>query len=715
MSNNEVTVEMAEKAGLTPGEFGKIREILGRTPDFTELYIFSALWSEEISLLPDAGHTDMKFVDIGDRLVCAVLAGSYNCQCAGEPGRNPARVISGTSMEISALGARPVARLNSLHFGDIRESSEKSLIKDIVNDTAVSSNILGIPAAGGEVYFDKSNNARHFVNTMYVGILEKEEVIPDTAGNNAGNPVYIAGCGMEKSSRDPDGSKNLSKTYSHFMEKLLLEATTELLRTGVVTCIKDIGNSGIIGSLSEVSVKTGQGMNIDLDKIPLNDKNKKPHELLLSCTPGRMLVVIEKGKEKVCEDIFSKWDLNFAVVGEVITEDDLRIYLNKDLIAEIPAFSLVLESGKQLNEPELKEPDYIKEIEKFSIDNIPEPEDLREVASVLVENPNNASKKWIYRQYNTMTGLNDIGANMDTDAGIIMLKGTDKALALTCDSNSRYVLADAETGAAITVAEAARNIICSGGRPVAFTTCLNFGSPDDPEVRWQLAGAVKGIAEASRKFEIPVASSNVNLQKEKRAGSDAGLMYPAPVIGMLGIIDQRSKLMSLAFKRKGEMIYLIGRSKNDIASSEYLVSCCNIRHSPPPYFDPDIEFSLHQVVKELIDKDLIVSAHDVSCGGLFITLIESCIPNNLGFDITSDAEIRKDAFLFGESQSRIVVSVDPEHETEFLDLMIDKKFSFSTLGHVTKGELRVDDMSFGYIKDIKIEYESAPEKYMNND
>jgi phosphoribosylformylglycinamidine synthase len=638
-----------------------------------------------------------------------------------EPYQGAATGVGGINRDIFTMGARPVAQLNSLRFGDLKQDHTKWLMKGVVRGIGDYGNSFGVPVVAGEVFFDDSFNSNPLVNAMSVGIVRKDRIISATA-RGAGNPVFIIG-----SSTGKDGihgatfaSADLHENSADdipsvqvgdpFQEKKLLEATLELNRKGAIAGMQDMGAAGIICSTSEMSARGKCGMKIYLDKVPLRQKNIEPWEILLSESQERMLLVAEKGNEQIVKEVFEKWDLVCVIIGEVINEDRLFFYMNNKLVADIPASSLVLGGGAPVYERKSSAPAYLKEIKKYSVSKIPEPSNLREVAWFLMKQPNLASKRWVIEQYDTMVGTANMSTNFPSDAGVVNIKGTNRALALTVDCNPRYVRADPETGTAIAVAEAARNIVCSGGKPIAITNCLNFGNPYNPEVFWQFTGAIKGMAEACHKFGTPVTGGNVSFYNQTNLREKIEPVYPTPTIGMLGIIENKNHLMTLSFKNKGNMIYLIGESKNDISSSEYLVSYHNVKNSPAPWFDIDFEMKLHSVISELIRHNLINSAHDVSDGGLFMTLLESSIQNSLGFDITGDAEIRPDAFLFGESQGRIVVTVTPHRENEFIDYMIEKKFPFSTLGHVTKGEMRIDDESYGFIEDAKQEFFNAIER-----
>ena len=740
MSEMKVTLETAEQLGLGPQEFEKIKEILGRTPNFTELSIYSVMWSEHASyknsikwlktlprkgkyLLAEAGEENAGLVDIGNGLACAFKIESHNHPCAIEPYQGAATGVGGINRDIFTTGARPVAQLNSLRFGDITLDRTKWLIKGVVKGIGDYGNSFGVPVVGGEVYFENSYNINPLVNAMSVGIMKKDELISAVA-KGVGNPVYIVGSSTGKDGihgatfASADITENSAddipsiQVGDPFQEKLLLEATLELNQTGAVVGMQDMGAAGIICSTSEMSAKGEHGMKINLDKVPLRQHNIEPFEILLSESQERMLVVVEKGKEKTVEKVFDKWDINCVIIGEVIAEDRLYFYMNDELVADVPASTLVLGGGAPVYEREYKKPAYYNEYKKFSIDNVPEPADLKKVALTLIRNPNIASKRWVYEQYDTMVRTNNLSTNFPSDAGVVNIKGTRAALALTVDCNSRYVMADPNKGTQIAVAEAARNIVCSGGEPVAITNCLNFGNPYNPEVFWQFVEAVKGMGKACRKFGTPVTGGNVSFYNQASIDGKVEPVFPTPTIGMLGLLKEKNNHMTMSFKNKGNMIFLIGRSQNDISSSEYLVSYHGIKESPPPHFDLDFEHKVHKVVMDLIRFSLVRSAHDISEGGLFITLLESGMPRCLGFDITTDAEIRKDAFLFGEAQSRVIITVAPSREIEFIDFMLKQDMPFFTLGHVTKGDCRVDDISFGFIYDLKKEYDQAIEKYI---
>ncbi|MEW5846174.1 MAG: phosphoribosylformylglycinamidine synthase subunit PurL [Bacteroidota bacterium] len=741
MPNRTVTVETARELGLLPEEFEMIKNFLGRTPNYTELSIYSVMWSEHASyknsikwlktlprkgsaILAEAGTENAGLVDIGNGLACAFKIESHNHPCAVEPYQGAATGVGGINRDIFTMGARPIAQLNSLRFGNLKLDRTRWLIKGVVKGIGDYGNAFGIPVLAGEVFFDDSFNMNPLVNAMSVGLVEKDKVVSATS-KGKGNPVYIVGSATGK-----DGihgatfaSANITEDSAEdipsiqvgdpFQEKILLEATQEVIRTGALVGMQDMGAAGIICSTSEMSEKGKHGMRIDLDKVPLRQKNMEAWEILLSESQERMLMVVQKGREADVEAVLNKWDISYAIIGEVTEGDTLEFYYHGERVAKVPASSLVLGGGAPVYDREYREPAYYKEYKKFDINKVPEPTDLIEVALFLVAHPNIASKRWVYEQYDTMIGTGNMTTNFPSDAGVYNLKGTNKALVMTVDCNSRYVKADPMIGAMIAVSEAARNISCTGAKPLAITNCLNFGNPYNPEVYWQFVQAVKGMGAACEKFDTPVTGGNVSFYNQASIGGKEEAVFPTPTIGMIGLLDNKNHHTTLAFKEKGHMIYLIGKSVNDIASSEYLYSYHGIKASPAPYFNLEEEFEVQRVVRELIARNLIQSAHDVSDGGLFIALLESAMPRNLGFDITTDAEIRTDAFLFGEAQGRIVVSVSPSRETQFIDFMVASKVPFSTLGHVTKSEIRIDDVSFGFVTDLKKVYDTSLEQLIN--
>ena len=733
--NNISTVEQAQEMGLLPEEFDRIKEILGRTPNFCELSIFGVMWSEHCSyknsivwlkklpkdgphMLVEAGEENAGLVDIGDGLACCFKIESHNHPSALEPYQGAATGVGGINRDIFTMGARPIAQLNSLRFGNIDLDRTKWLVKGVSKGIGDYGNAFGIPIVGGEIFFDKCYNTNPLVNAFSAGIMKKGEMISATS-SGVGNPIFIVGSrtgkdgihGASFASKDitEDSAEDLPAVQvgDPFQEKLLLEATLELAKTDAIVGMQDMGAAGITCSTNEMSAAGEHGMIINLDKVPTRQANMKDWEILLSESQERMLVVVEKGKENIVKEIFDKWDLSCEEIGEVTKGDRVKYFMHGDLVADVPCADLVLGGGAPVYHREYSEPAYFKRFQQFDINNIEEPSDLVSVAKFLTSSPNIASKKFVYEQYDSMVGTANMSTNFPTDAGIVNLKDSKKALAMTVDCNARMVNANPEEGCAMAVAEAARNIVCSGGMPSAITNCLNFGNPYNPEVYWQFVGSIKGMAKSCKKFSTPVTGGNVSFYNQSAIDGVEVPVFPTPTIGMLGIVEDKENIMSLAFKNSDSLIYLIGESKNDISCSEYLASYHNFHESSTPPFDLDVEYELQQTTSNLIKDKLILSAHDVADGGLFIALLESSMYNDLGFSINTLDNIRKDAFLFGESPSRIVVSIEPKNKDAFEKFMLSTNSAFNHLGNVTSGDIIIDNESFGNSEEYKNIYDTS--------
>lgn len=731
------TVETAQELGLLPEEFDKIKELLGRTPNFNELSIYSVMWSEHCSyknsivwlktlpkdgphMLVKAGEENAGLVDIGDGLACAFKIESHNHPSALEPYQGAATGVGGINRDIFTMGARPVAQLNSLRFGKADTERTKWLVKGVTKGIGDYGNSFGVPIVGGEVYFDSCYEQNPLVNAFSAGILhtETDKMISANSGG-PGNPVFIIGSytGKDGIAGAAFASKDLTEASADdipsvqvgdpFQEKKLLEATMELAKTGAIVGMQDMGAAGITCSTSEMSAAGGVGMEIHLDKVPTRQDDMKAWEILLSESQERMLAVIEKGREAEVLAIFEKWDLPCAQIGEVIAEDRLSYYWDGELIAETPADPLVLGGGAPVYYREHKEPAYFKAYQEFDINSITVPEDLQAVAKQLIAHPNIASKRFIYEQYDSMVGTVNMSTNKPTDAAVVNLKDTDRALAMTVDCNARYVHANPEVGAMIAVSEAARNIVVTGGVPSAITNCLNFGNPYNPEVYWQFVNAIKGMGKACEKFQTPVTGGNVSFYNQTVTKEKTEPVFPTPTIGMIGIIEDKKHITPMSFQAKGDLIYMIGENRNDISSSQYLVEIHGVNESSTPFFSLEEEYAQQEQIKMLIRKGVLSSAHDVSEGGLFVALMESAMAGDLGFDITSDSAIRRDAYLFGESQSRVIVSVNPENEDAFIDLMMLNGVEFDLVGHVTKGSIRIDDVAWGDVEDYRSLYDNS--------
>ncbi len=738
------TEETAKGLGLLPEEFQKITEILGRAPNFNELSIYSVMWSEHCSyknsivwlktlprdgqqMLVKAGEENAGLVDIGDGLACAFKIESHNHPSALEPYQGAATGVGGINRDIFTMGARPIAQLNSLRFGNLGTQRTQWLLKGVVKGIGDYGNAFGVPTVGGEVYFENCYEQNPLVNAFSAGILDtKNDKMLSAKASGAGNPVFIIGSrtGKDGIAGAAFASKDLTEASAEdipsvqvgdpFQEKLLLEATLELAKTGAVVGMQDMGAAGITCSTSEMSAAGGVGMRIDLDKVPQRQDDMQPWEILLSESQERMLAVIEKGREDEVLQIFDKWDLPCEQIGEVVADDKLSYYWHGELVAETPASPLVLGGGAPVYYREHREPAYYKIFQQFDINAVTVPADLKAVAKQLMANPNIASKRFVYQQYDSMVGTVNMSTNGATDAAIVNLKGTDRALAMTVDCNARYVNADPEKGAMIAVAEAARNITVSGGVPSAVTNCLNFGNPYNPEVYWQFVNAIKGMGKACEKFDTPVTGGNVSFYNQTVLQGGTEPVFPTPTIGMIGIVESKKHITTIPYKQKGDLIFLIGENRNDISQSRYLTDIMRVEASPAPFFSLEEEYALQEQIRMTIRKGLLASAHDVSEGGLFVCLMEKAMTSGLGFDITSDSAIRRDAYLFGESQSRVIVSVSSEKEEQFIDLMMLNGVEFDLLGHVTKGSIRIDDVDWGHVEEWKEVYDESIEKILGN-
>lgn len=733
----EITAATAAQLRITEEEFELIIKKLGRTPNFTELCAFSGMWSEHCSyknsikwlktlprdgekMLVKAGDENAGLMNIGDGYGVVFKIESHNHPSAIEPFQGAATGVGGINRDIFTMGARPIASLNSLRFGNLKEAKTQHLLAGVVHGIGHYGNCFGVPTVGGEIYFENCYHTNPLVNAMSVGIVKNGETVSATA-TGKGNPVFfvgsatgkdgIGGASFASAEITAESTEELPAVQvgDPFQEKKLLEACLEVIQTGAVVGMQDMGAAGIICSTAEMSAKGEAGMRIDLDKVPTRQAGMKAWELLLSESQERMLLVVEKGKEKAVLDVFEKWDLPCSNIGEVTDDGMLQFFMHGDLEALLPADELVLGGGAPQYSRDVKKPQYLQKIQAFNVSDIPDLQDVKQTAEKIISLPNIASKKWVYEQYDSMVGAGTVSTNHPSDAAIVLAKPTNKALALTTDCNSRYVFADPYKGAMIAVAEAARNIVCSGAEPLGVTNCLNFGNPYDPEVYWQFTEAIKGMGNACRKFNTPVTGGNVSFYNQ----SPDGPVYPTPTIGMVGLLEDVNNKMTLDFKNEGDLIYLIGASQNDISSSEYLHKILGVEFSPCPYFDLQEEFELQQTMAVLIKNKLVQSAHDVSEGGLWVTIMESCFNRALGCNVTRQDGFRKDAFWFGEAQSRVVVSVSPALEKEFKTAMQKTTVAFSLLGNVTGENIIIAGENWGSVNEWKLKYDTAIEKELS--
>jgi len=733
-----VSLDLALQHGLSEDEFNRILKILGRTPTFTELGIFSVMWSEHCSyknsiaqiktlpregkaLLVKAGEENAGLIDIGDGLAIAFKMESHNHPSAVEPYQGAATGVGGILRDIFTMGARPIAALNSLRFGDLSDPRVRYLVRGVVKGIGDYGNCFGVPTVAGEVYFDDCYRDNPLVNAMAVGIVRHEGIARAIAKGD-GNSVILIGSSTgrdgihgatfasEEISEKSEAKRPQVQVGDPFTEKLLLEASLEMIKQDLIVGMQDMGAAGITCSTSEMSARGESGMDIDLDKVPLREKGMTPYEIMLSESQERMLVVAKPGKEKAIQEICKKWDLHAAIIGQTTngsaprqqlleaergkkkkensgnqtaTEGILRVRMNGQIVAEIPANELVLGGGAPVYIREQKKPEYLPQVRNFDLQSLPVPKDLNEVFLKMLASPNIANKQWVYEQYDSTVRSNTV-IMPGGDAAVLRIKGTNKGIALKADCNGRYVYLNPRRGAAIAVAEAARNVVVSGGRPVGITNCLNFGNPYKPEIYWQFAQAIAGIGEACRALETPVTGGNVSFYNE----SPDRAVYPTPTIGMLGVLDDISHATTPWFKNEGDEIALIGTSLEEVGGSEYLKVIHGKVAGDCPQLDLQFEKNVQAACLQMIRWKLLSSAHDVSDGGFAIALAECCIMNResrrggIGASCTLPNFARADFALFGESQSMIVISYAPEHRRRIEEICVMRAVPFIHLGKV---------------------------------
>jgi phosphoribosylformylglycinamidine synthase subunit PurL len=730
----EATLEQAIKLGLREEEFDQIKSILGRTPNFTETACYSVMWSEHCSyknsitylkklpkdgskILAKAGEENAGLVDIGDGWACSFKIESHNHPSAIEPFQGAATGVGGIHRDIFTMGARPIAALNSLRFGNLNDKKTQHLLKGVVSGIGHYGNCFGVPTVAGEIYFEDCYQTNPLVNAMSVGVIKPGQKMISATSYGEGNPVFIVGSATGKdgiggasfASADitADSAESLPAVQvgDPFQEKKLLEACMELCeQTDSIIGMQDMGAAGIICSTSEMSAKGEHGMIIDLNKVPTRQKNMTAWEMLMSESQERMLVVIKKGQEQEVLDIFEKWDIHCEEIGIVTKEQRLKFYLNGELEADLSAESLVLGGGAPIYKREFSEPKYFSDVAAFDCNTIAEPSDLLATAKQVITLPNIASKRWVYEQYDSMVGAANSGTNEPSDANIVWVKGTNKGIGVTVDCNSKYVYNNPKVGGMIAVSECARNLACSGAKGLAITNCLNFGNPYNPEVYYQFVYALEGMSEACVKFDTPVTGGNVSFYNQ----GPEGAVYPTPTIGMIGILDNMEDKMTMHFKNVGDKIYLLGKNVDDLMCSEYLHKIHGVEHSPAPYFNLEEEFAMQNQLLNLIKNKHINSAHDISEGGLFVAMLESAMAGKVGFNLSMTADFRKDAFLFGEAQGRVVVSVSPENTANFESAC--GNIPFAILGEVADKDVTIWGENWSSVSDWFALYDNVIDK-----
>ena len=729
---------MAREHGLSDDEFNRILEILGREPNYVELGIFSVMWSEHCSykssikmlktfpregsrLLVEAGEENAGLVDLGDGLATAFKIESHNHPSAVEPYEGAATGVGGIMRDVFTMGARPIASMNSLRFGSLERARNRYLLDHVVEGIADYGNCLGIPTVGGEVVIEDSYSGNCLVNAMSLGIVETKYVSSAIA-KGVGNPVYIVGSTTGRDgihgatfasvelTEETESKRSNVQVGDPFTEKLLMEASLELCKKLWLVGIQDMGAAGITCSCSEMSAKGESGIKIDLDKVPLREDSMNAYEIMLSESQERMLVVIEQGFDKELNAIFEKWELDCTRVGEVTDTGMLEVYHRGNKVAEIPSEELVLGGGAPQYDMPVREPAYFSEINNFTIDAIQEEEDYNKTLLTLLSTPNITSKQFVFRQYDSTVRSNTVQGPGGA-AAVIRLKGTQKGLAMSTDCNGRYVYLNPRMGSQIAVVESARNVVCSGGEPLAITNCLNFGNPQDPEIYWQFKEAVTGIGEACRALNTPVTGGNVSFYNE--TGDTA--VYPTPVIGMVGLLENINQSTTIEFKGAGDFIVTLGALNGCLGGSEYLRTIHGKIQGPIPHLNLELEMGIQELCLEAIKKGIIKSAHDLSDGGLAVNISESIVHSKQGLGARLDVvrKLQNNELLFGECQSVIVVTLEESALYELILLAQKLDMHTQTIGRVTDTNSLVinDQINISRIK-MENAYFNSLEKIM---
>ena len=730
----ETTLELAIEHGLNEEEWDRILDILGREPNYTELGVFSVMWSEHCSyknsiamlkslprngkrLLVGAGEENAGLVDIGDGLAVAFKIESHNHPSAIEPFQGAATGIGGILRDIFTMGARPIASLNSLRFGPLSIPRNRYLFDEVVKGIAHYGNCMGVPTVAGEVYFDECYTGNPLVNAMTIGLVKHDRVV-SAVSKGKGNTVMIVGSSTGRDgihgatfasvelSEESEEKRSSVQVGDPFTEKLLLEATLELARKNYLIGIQDMGAAGIACSTSEMSAKGKSGMALDLSKVPMREPGMIPYEIMLSESQERMLVVIRRGFEKEVKEIFDKWDLNCVEIGTVTDTANLDMFVDGKQVGSIPAWHLVLGGGAPVYERETKEPEYLEELHSVDMKEIPEPENYNDALIKIVGSHSIADKSWVYHQYDHTVRTNTV-IPPGGSAAVIRIKGTNKAIATKTDGNGRYVYLNPYRGGAIAVAESARNVVCTGAQPIAITNCLNFGNPYDPEIYYQFKQAVLGMGDACRTFNTPVTGGNVSFYNE----SPDGAIYPTPVVGMVGLIEDLKHVTTSYFKDDGDFIIMLGTLKGELGGSEYLKVIHNTVSGDAPSIDLSFEKRVHKASLQAIKAGIVKSANDISDGGLAVTLAESCIKNpekEIGASIYISRKLRDDEIFFGETQSVIILSISENHLLDIERIASKNIVPCFTIGRVKEnGRLKMNDSIDVSVEELRKVYTGA--------
>ena len=695
--------------GLTKQEYERIIQLIGRKPNFLETGLFSVMWSEHCSYktskpvlkrFPTKGERVLQgpgegagILDIGDHQAVVFKIESHNHPSAIEPYQGAATGVGGIIRDVFSMGARPIALLDSLRFGSLEDEKVKYLFRNVVAGIANYGNSMGIPTVGGEVVFEDSYKGNPLVNAMCVGLINHDQIQKGVA-KGIGNSVMYVGASTGRDgihgatfasvelTEESSSKKPSVQVGDPFMEKLLLEATLELLELDIVEGIQDMGAAGLTSSSSEMASKAGNGLELNLSKVPRREPNMSPYEIMLSESQERMLVVVKQGKEEEVKKVFDKWGLFSAVIGRVTDDGLYRIIDDGEVVGEVPVRSLV-DDAPVYYMPS-KEPDYYKEFQAMETMEYETQEDLNPVLMSLLSSPNLASKEWVYKQYDHMVRTST-AVKPGSDAAVITIRGTKKALAMTTDSNGRYIYLDPYAGGAIAVAEAARNVVCAGGEPIGITDGINIGNPEKPEIFWQYEKSVDGMSEACKVLGTPVIGGNVSFYNENNGKA----IYPTPIVGMVGLIHDTKHITTQAFKQVGDKILLFGDTYDELGGSEFQKLILGKVEGRAPSIDLEKEKKVQNAVLKAIQSGYVQSAHDISEGGLAVALAESCISDNLGASILLSGDLRTESFLFSESQSRILVSVSTEDVEKVKNIAQEIGINCREIGEVTSDRLQI--------------------------
>lgn len=708
MSTIEITPDLIEEHGLIPEEYERIRQLLGREPNLTELGIFSVMWSEHCSYkssrihlkkLPTDGPQVIEgpgenagVIDMGEGMAAVFKIESHNHPSFIEPYQGAATGVGGILRDIFTMGARPVALLNSLHFGPLTESKNQWIMEGVVAGIAGYGNCIGVPTVGGEIHFHDRYSNNPLVNVFCLGIAPSDRIFRATA-SGVGNPVLYVGArtgrdgihgatmASEQFSEDSESKRPTVQVGDPFMEKLLLEACLEAMKSGAIVGIQDMGAAGLTCSTCEMGAHANLGVSIDLRDVPQREMGMSPYEIMLSESQERMLLVAEKGREEEVIQIFRKWDLEAVVIGEVRETPHMEVYRDGEKVVDIPNHALTDEAP--IYDRPTSRPAYLEKLQDWRQFDLPEPADYNHLLESILNSSHLSSRRWVYQQYDHMVRT-DTALLPGHDAAVLRSKSFDGALAISLDSNARFSYLDPRMGARMAVAECCRNLVCSGARPLAATNNLNFASPENPEIMWQFVETVEGLAEACRLFNTPITGGNVSFYNET---NQVGIL-PTPVLGIVGKIEQTDQITGIAFRQPGDHLFLIGETRDDLGGSIYLEMLGKNPAGPCPVIKLEEEKVLQERLLEMIRGGLLESAHDLSEGGFACALAESCLAADLGAEVSIETSLRADHFLLSETPSRVLVSVAPERVEEFL--RASSALLVTPVGKVAESSLQIE-------------------------